>query len=54
MPMTRWMTAYRGLYWYFDCYNYQRPHQALDYHTPAEVYTDRSSILSPEEAEELS
>jgi putative transposase len=29
-------------YWQF--YNYQRPHQSLDYKTPAEVYFQRASI----------
>ncbi len=28
-----------GLQRYFDFYNHQRPHQALDYRTPAEVYS---------------
>lgn len=30
--------AHTGLTAYFDFYNYRRPHQALDYATPAEVY----------------
>jgi len=30
--------ARTGLTAYFDFYNYHRPHQALDYATPAEVY----------------
>jgi putative transposase len=30
--------ARHGLTRYFDFYNHQRPHQALDYRTPAEVY----------------
>ena len=30
--------ARQGLSRYFDFYNYQRPHQALDYLTPATVY----------------
>lgn len=30
--------AYQGLKEYFEFYNYQRPHQALNYCTPAEVY----------------
>jgi putative transposase len=31
--------ARTGLTAYFDFYNYRRPHQALDYATPAEVYS---------------
>jgi putative transposase len=27
-----------GLSEYFDLYNYERPHQSLDYRTPAEVH----------------
>ncbi len=30
--------AWHGLHRYFDFYNYERPHQALDYKTPAEVH----------------
>ena len=39
--------AYHGLHRYFEFYNYQRPHQALDYQTPAEVYANRAVTLSP-------
>ena len=45
--------AYHGLHRYFEFYNYQRPHQALDYRTPAEVYADRAVTLSPIGAEAL-
>jgi putative transposase len=45
--------AHHGLHRYFDFYNRQRPHQALDYRTPAEVYADRSPSLSPVDAEDL-
>ena len=29
---------YRGLKEYFDFYNFERPHQSLDYKTPSEIY----------------
>lgn len=45
--------AYRGLHRYFEFYNHQRPHQALDYRTPAEVYADRAVTLSSTGAEAL-
>jgi putative transposase len=45
--------AYHGLHRYFEFYNYQRPHQALDYRTPAEVYADRAVTLSSTGAEVL-
>ena len=38
--------AYQGLEDYFKFYNDQRPHQALNNRTPAEVYADRQT-LSP-------
>lgn len=28
---------------YFEFYNYDRLHQSLDYHTPAQVYLNNSS-----------
>lgn len=48
--------ARQGLSRYFEYYNHERPHQALGYRTPAEVYLDRfetqqkgveSSLQSP-------
>jgi len=38
--------AYQGLEQYFVFYNDQRPHQALSYRTPAEVYADRLARLA--------
>ena len=40
-------------YCFVDLYNHQRPHQALDYRTPAEVYADRAINLSLKSAEVL-
>ena len=34
--------ARRGIGDWFDFYNHRRPHQALDYRTPAEVYGIRN------------
>ena len=31
--------AKKGIRQYFDYYNNERPHQSLDYKTPAEVYS---------------
>ena len=38
--------AYQGLEQYFVFYNDQRPHQALNYQTPAEVYANRLTLLA--------
>jgi putative transposase len=38
--------ARTGLTAYFDFYNYRRPHQALDYLTPAEVFFANTSAIS--------
>ncbi len=37
--------AHTGLTAYFDFYNYGRPHQALDYLTPAEVYLANTAAM---------
>jgi putative transposase len=36
--------ARQGLRRYFNFYNYERPHQALDYLTPAEIYFQKRQI----------
>nr|WP_144918855.1 IS3 family transposase [Moraxella osloensis] len=36
--------ARAGLKDYFEFYNYERLHQSLDYHTPAQVYLNNSSV----------
>ncbi len=36
-----------GLKDYFEFYNYERLHQSLDYHTPAQVYLDNNSSVNP-------
>jgi len=38
--------AYRALAHYFEFYNYLRPHQALDYQTPAQLY-DANRLVQP-------
>ena len=35
-----------GLKDYFEFYNYERLHQSLDYHTPAQVYLDNNSSVN--------
>ena len=40
-----------GLGAYFGFYNTERPHQALDYRTPAEVFTRQMGNASPEQTE---
>ena len=39
--------AHTGLARYFEFYNHRRPHQALDYRTPAEVYRASSAPIWP-------
>jgi putative transposase len=38
--------AHTGLTTYFDFYNYRRPHQSLDYLTPAEVFFANTFVNS--------
>jgi putative transposase len=38
--------ARQGLTAYFQLYNYQRPHQALDYLTPADLYLSKMNLLT--------
>ena len=38
--------ARQGLTTYFQLYNYERPHQSLDYLTPAELYLTRLDVLT--------
>jgi len=38
--------ARQGLTAYFQLYNYQRPHQALDYLTPADLYLAKMNLLT--------
>lgn len=38
--------ARQGLSDYFQLYNYERPHQALDYLTPADLYLTRMNMLT--------
>jgi len=38
--------ARQGLTNYFQLYNYERPHQALDYLTPADLYLTRMNVLT--------
>ena len=40
--------ARQGLTAYFHLYNYQRPHQSLDYLTPAELYLTTMHVLTNE------
>lgn len=49
--------ARKGLTQYLDFYNYERPHQSLDYRTPAEVYYNHVKVhdaLTNSEKESLS
>ena len=36
--------ARQGLTRYMDFYNYERPHQSLNYHTPAEMYYNQVKL----------
>ena len=38
--------ARAGLKDYFEFYNYERLHQSLDHHTPAQVYLDNNSSVN--------
>lgn len=40
--------ARAGLGRYFDFYNTERPHQSLEYQTPAEVYFSQKEVMAPE------
>lgn len=40
--------ARQGLTDYFYLYNYERPHQSLDYLTPAELYLSKMNLLTNE------
>ena len=42
MTTTTPLEAPRGVGDWFEFYNHHRPHQALDYRTPAEVYGIRN------------
>ena len=37
---------HKGLQKYFHFYNFQRPHQALDYNTPAEIFRRKTMVES--------
>jgi len=39
--------ARQGLTTYFQRYNYERPHQSLDYLTPATVYLNKTNVNEP-------
>ena len=39
--------ARQGIYRYLNFYNYERPHQSLDYRTPAEVYSQTQRLPIP-------
>ena len=36
--------ARQGLTRYLDFYNFERPHQSLDYHTPADMYNNHVKV----------
>jgi len=37
---------YKGLHKYFHHYNFQRPHQALNYQTPSEIFRQKTMVES--------
>lgn len=45
--------ARQGLTIYFQFYNYERPHQALDYLTPAELYLTSMTLITNETNDNL-